>query len=99
MEGRTLASLSLRLSDKRRPTRPFEAGPGRAEEGGGPGAGRLDERESDFVRRWLVGFAISSSRDEKGRPRDLSRACLPGRLGRGRPAGGAFPAQGLLQQL
>src|SRR5438874_12108096 len=31
----TLASLSLRLSDKRRPTRPSEAGPKRADEGGG----------------------------------------------------------------
>jgi hypothetical protein len=53
MEGRALASLFLRLSDKRRPTRPFAAGPERAVEGGGPDAGRLDQRESEFVRRWL----------------------------------------------
>src|SRR5439155_24065063 len=31
----TLASLLLRLSDKRRPTRPFAARPERADEGGG----------------------------------------------------------------
>ena len=40
----TFASLSLRLSDKRRPTRPFEAGPERADEGGGPDAGAACSR-------------------------------------------------------
>ena len=33
------ASLWLRLSDQRRPTLPFEAGPERADEGGGTDVG------------------------------------------------------------
>ena len=42
----TLASLFLRLSDKRRPTPSSEAGPERADEGGGPDVGRLVREES-----------------------------------------------------
>src|ERR1700688_3295079 len=52
-QARPFTSLSLRLSDQRRPTLPVEAGPERADEEGGPDAGatRKGLRYGDGPRR------------------------------------------------
>jgi hypothetical protein len=47
---KTLASLSMRLSDQRRPGSLIAAGPSRADEGGGPTPGRI-QRQYNSVQR------------------------------------------------
>ena len=87
----TLDSLFLRLSDKRRPTVPFAAGPERADEGGGPEVGAakktrvssryaltpaLSRRERDGVRGTRVAYRLKIA------PEPSSFPCV----GTGRPA-------------
>jgi hypothetical protein len=58
----SFASLILRLSDQRRPTRSLAAEPERADEGGGPDVGRLEKRRSAGGRIGLGGGGFERTR-------------------------------------
>ena len=61
------------------------AWPSRADEGGGPDAGRLDEREPDFVRRWLPSRYLLCGMKRAGLATCLGLLLLAAAAGAGRP--------------
>src|SRR5437773_7130230 len=75
----TLASLFLRLSDKRRPTVPLAAGPERADEGGGArrrGGSKRAERNHAVTLKWREKHGPVQRRDEGADRQD--RVLRPG---------------------